>query len=148
MTKRTVSILLFNDVEELDFAGPWEVFSYFKSQRPELCDVYTVSEAGDQIKCAKGLRVIADHSFQTAPRADILVVPGGNGRKREVNNPRVIDFIKAHAARAELTTSVCTGAFLLHRAGLLNGKRVTTYWNSLDELRALGGVTVTDERYV
>src|SRR3954453_5498260 len=102
MTKRTVAILLFNDVEELDFAGPWEVFSYFRSQRPELCDVHTVSEAGDQIKCAKGLRVSADHSLATAPPADILVVPGGNGRKREVDNPRVIEFIKVHAQHAEL----------------------------------------------
>jgi transcriptional regulator GlxA family with amidase domain len=148
LTKRSVAILVFNDVEELDFAGPWEVFSYFRKQNPELCDVFTVSETGGEIRCAKGLRVIADHSFATAPKADVLVVPGGQGRKHEVNNPRLIGFIRAHAKRAELTTSVCTGAFLLERAGLLNGKRATTYWGAVDEFRALGTGTVTRGRYV
>jgi transcriptional regulator GlxA family with amidase domain len=148
MKKRTIAILLFNEVEELDFAGPWEVFSYFRQQNPELCEVYTVSETGDQLRCAKGLRVLPDLSFQSAPLADVLVVPGGQGRKREVNNPRVIDFIRAHAQRAELTTSVCTGAFLLSKAGLLNGKRVTTYWGAIDEFRALGTGIITPGRYV
>ncbi|HEX3355376.1 MAG TPA: DJ-1/PfpI family protein, partial [Tepidisphaeraceae bacterium] len=108
MKKRTVAIVLFNDVEELDFAGPWEVFSYFHEENPEWCDVHTVSETGGEIRCSKGLRVIADHSFATAPPADILVVPGGHGRRREVNNPRMIAFIQAHAKHSELTTSVCT----------------------------------------
>ena len=148
MKKRTIAILLFYEVEELDFAGPWEVFAYFCKQNPELCDVYTVSETGGPIQCAKGLRVIADYSFATAPPADLLVVPGGQGRKREVNNSRVIDFIRAHASRGELTTSVCTGAFLLAKAGLLNGKRATTYWGAIEEFRALQSAIVTPGRYV
>jgi len=156
---RNIGILLFDDVEELDFGGPWEVFAYLRAQRPEHCGVYTVSERGGEVRCAKGLRVIADHSFESAPKADVLVVPGGHGRRREVNNPRTIDFIRAGAARAEVTASVCTGAFLLEKAGLLNGRKATTYWaatrrphNSNDRLtpplrgvsssgrRALGGL--------
>src|SRR2546421_283983 len=148
MKQRTIAIILFDEVEELDFVGPWEVFSYFRKQNLELCEVYTVSETGSQIRCAKGLRVTPNHSFASAPAADIMVVPGGQGRRREVDNPRMIEFLRAQSQRAELMTSVCTGAFLLERAGLLNGKRATTYWGALDELRALGTVTVTPQRYV
>src|SRR3954471_17622636 len=115
MQHRTIAITLFNNVEELDFCGPWEVFSYLRQLEPTACDVFTVPEHGGEVRCAKGLRVIADHSFATAPRADVLIIPGGNGRKTEVNTPRMIDFIRSHAAEGELTASVCTGAFLLQR---------------------------------
>ena len=106
------------------------------------------SERGGQVRCAKGLRVLADHSFDTAPPADVLVVPGGHGRRVEVNNARMIDFIRRTAARAEVTTSVCTGAFLLERAGLLAGKSATTYWGAMDEFEALGTVRVVRQRWV
>ena len=145
MKKCTVAIVLFADVEELDFAGPWEVFAYLRHRRPELCDVFTVSERGGEIRCAKGLRVLADHSFTTAPPADVYVVPGGDGRKRESKNPVMLDFVRAAASRAELMTSVCTGAFILHHAGLIKGKPVTTYWASRDELRAAGHADVRDD---
>src|SRR5262245_45333097 len=133
MSKRTIAIVLFDNVEELDFAGPWEVFAFLRFLRPELCDVFTVSQRGGQVACAKGLRVLADHSFDTAPPAQIYLVPGGIGRKVEVNNPQMIQFIEQSAQRAELMTSVCTGAFILHRAGLLEGKPATTNWNARDE---------------
>jgi transcriptional regulator GlxA family with amidase domain len=148
LTRRNIGILLFDDVEELDFGGPWEIFAFLRTARPELCDVFTVSERGGQVRCAKGLRVLADHSFETAAPADVLIVPGGQGRRREVSNPRVIDFIKRYAGRAEVTASVCTGAFLLERAGLLNGRRATTYWAAMDELRALGTAIVVEGRWV
>jgi transcriptional regulator GlxA family with amidase domain len=148
LTRRNIGILLFDDVEELDFGGPWEIFAFLRTARPELCDVFTVSERGAQVRCAKGLRVLADHSFETAPAADVLIVPGGQGRRREVSNPRVIDFIKRSAGRAEVTASVCTGVFLLERAGLLNGRRATTYWAAMDELRALGTAIVVEGRWV
>src|SRR5215208_2630049 len=97
---RTIALLLFDDVEELDFGGPWEVFAYLRAQRPELCDVFTVSERSGEVRCAKGLRVLADHSFETAPEPDVLIVPGGQGRRTQVSNPRAIDFIRAGARRA------------------------------------------------
>ena len=146
--KRTVAIVLFDDAEELDFGGPWEVFAYLRSQRPDLCDVYTVAERGGEVRCAKGLRVLADHSFQTAPVADVLVVSGGQGRRVEVSNPRMIEFIRRVAAGAEVTTSVCTGAFLLEKAGLLAGRAATSYWGAMDEFRALGIARVLGRRWV
>ena len=146
--KRTIGIVIFDRVEELDFVGPWEIFSYTRDLEPETCTVFTVSEHGGEIRCKKGLRVIADYSFETAPRADIILVPGGWGTRAEVDNPRMIDYIRRAGNAAELATSVCTGAFMLERAGLLNGRRATTHWRSLDRLRALGTVEVVEERWV
>jgi transcriptional regulator GlxA family with amidase domain len=76
------------------------------------------------------------------------VVPGGQGTRREVDNPELIDFIAERAGSAKAVLSVCTGAFLLHKAGLLVGRRATTHWASLERLRALGDVTVVEQRYV
>jgi transcriptional regulator GlxA family with amidase domain len=114
----------------------------------ESCDVFTVSEHGGEVRCAKGLRVIADHSFETAPPADIVVVPGGMGTRAEVENPRFIEYLRRVAEKAEVVTSVCTGSFLLERAGLLEGRRATTHWASLERLRGLGTVEVVEERWV
>jgi len=144
---KTIAILLFPLVEELDFVGPWEVFTYLAAQRPETCTVVTVAEQAGEIRCAKGLRVIADHGFGSCPRPDLLVVPGGQGTRTEVDNPRVIDFIR-RVANSAVATSVCTGAFLLAQAGLLAGRRATTHWRSMDRLRAIEGITVVEERWV
>ena len=144
----SIAILLFPEAEELDFAGPWEVFSYLAKLQPEACRVFTVSEHGGEVRCAKGLRVIADHAIDAAPPADLLIVPGGWGTRREADNPKVIDYIRRTAERAQLVASVCTGAFLLERAGLLTGKRATTHWGSMDRLRALGTVRVVEQRWV
>ncbi|MGH2584077.1 MAG: DJ-1/PfpI family protein [Dehalococcoidia bacterium] len=146
--KRSIAIVIFPVAEELDFVGPWEVFAFLRSLEPDECDVFTVSEHGGEVRCAKGLRVIADYSFDTAPKADVILVPGGMGTRTEVDNPRLMDYLRRASDAAEVTTSVCTGSFLLERAGLLTGKRATTYWGSLDRLRALGTVEVVEERWV
>ena len=146
--KRSIAIVIFPVVEELDFVGPWEVFSFLRSLEPEACDVFTVAEHGGEVRCAKGLRVLADYSFETAPRPDIILVPGGMGTRTEVENPRLIEYLQRAGGAAEVSTSVCTGSFLLARAGLLEGKRATTHWASLDRLRALGTVEVVEERWV
>lgn len=147
--KRSVAIVIFQAVEELDFVGPWEIFTFLGNIEPDTCDVFTVSEHGGEVRCAKGLRVLADYSFETAPRADVILVPGGMGTRTEVDNPRIIAYIRRAADEAELTTSVCTGSFMLERAGLLTDKRATTHWASIDRMRALGNVDVVDDaRYV
>jgi transcriptional regulator GlxA family with amidase domain len=138
----TTGILLFDDAEELDWAGPWEVFTMARQVGDE---VVTVAGSLAPVRCAKGLRVLPDHSFADAPALDVLVVPGGAGRRREVDNPVLLEWIRAVAPGCTWVTSVCTGAFLLHAAGLAAGKRVTTHWQSIEELRGLPDVEVVEE---
>lgn len=145
---RAIAVVLFDKVEELDFVGPWEVFGYLGNVEPGACTVFTVAERAGEVRCAKGLRVIADHGFTDAPPADIVIVPGGMGTRAEVNNPAMTAYLRAAGERAERVASVCTGAFLLERAGLLAGKAATTHWASLDRLHALGTVEVREERWV
>ncbi len=145
---RSIAFILFDDAEELDFVGPWEVLTYTGKLQDGTCTAFTVSQDGGDVRCAKGLRVIADYSFADCPPADMILVPGGMGTRSEVDNPRMIEFLRSMGARCELVTSVCTGAFLLERAGFLTGKRAVTHWASMDRFRALGTVEVVQERYV
>ncbi|HLZ27417.1 MAG TPA: DJ-1/PfpI family protein [Chloroflexota bacterium] len=148
-TTRRIGIVLFPGVEELDFVGPWEIFTMTGSANPGVeprCVVFTVSQTGGEVVCAKGLRVLADYDFGNAPLADLIVVPGGRGTRSEVDNPRMIDYLRQAARTAEVVSSVCTGAFLLERAGLLHGRRATTHWASLDRLRAFADIEVVDDQ--
>lgn len=143
---RTIGIVVFPGVEELDFVGPWEIFTMTRALAPDSCTVYTISEDGEEVVCAKGLRVRPDHSFASAPASDLILVPGGRGTRTEVDNPVMIEYLRKAAERAEIMTSVCTGSFLLERVGLLRGRRATTHWGSLDRLRALNTVQVVDDQ--
>lgn len=132
-----VGIFLFNEVEVLDFAGPFEALSIVsipgQSDKPFL--VQTVSQYGKMIKTRNGLMVQPDYSFENAPDFDILIVPGGYGAEEiEINNETVIQWIRKQSNKVELITSVCTGAFLLAKAGLIDGKRATTHWMDIDRL--------------
>ncbi|MBY7144844.1 DJ-1/PfpI family protein [Virgibacillus sp. NKC19-3] len=131
-----VGIFLFDEVEVLDFAGPFEVFSVTTiedGEKPFL--VETVSEKGNLINARNGLKVQPDYSFDNMPSFDILIIPGGLGaREREIHNDNVIKWIAAQMPNVEIMTSVCTGALLLAKAGLLKGKKCTTHWASLDRL--------------
>ncbi len=132
-----VGIFLFDDVEVLDFAGPFEVFSVTtlrNGSKPFV--VNTISEKGNLIYARNGLKVQPDFSFENMPPFDILVIPGGLGaREREIHNEKVIKWIKNEKENVQLMTSVCTGALLLAKAGLLNGKEATTHWASLERLK-------------
>lgn len=141
-------VLAFNEVEELDFVGPWELLGAWRKHAggPERCLI--VAEAPGPVLCANGLSINPHVSFEQCPELDILLVPGGDGTRREVENPATVGFIAAQATRCEAVLSVCTGAFLLHRAGVLAGQRATTHWALLDRLRARDGVTVVEERFV
>jgi transcriptional regulator GlxA family with amidase domain len=145
----TTGILIFDDAEELDFAGPWEVFTLAARKEQGDC-VVTIAPAPGPVRCAKGLRVLPDHGFADAPALDVLLVPGGQGTRREVSNPVVIDWLRKTAAGCRFVTSVCTGSLLVAGAGLAQGRRITTHWAFLETLRQRGdGATVVEGvRYV
>lgn len=130
-----VGILLFEDVEVLDFAGPFEVFSvtsYSEDEEIKPFEVRTVSETGGLINAKNGLKVQPDFSFEDAPLFDIVIIPGGQGTRTEISNEKVIQWIKEQSEKVQITASVCTGALLLAKAGLLSAKRATTHWGSYD----------------
>ena len=140
-----IGILIFDGAEELDFVGPWEaftmsnvVFSLGSGEAPDR--VFLVSETGGTVTCAKGMRVESDYSIVECPPLDVLLVPGGQGTRREISNRALLDFIEDQAARCTWVTSVCTGAFLLVAAGPAKGKQVTTHWYAMAEIRAIDGV--------
>jgi transcriptional regulator GlxA family with amidase domain len=129
----TLGIVLFEDVEELDAVGPWEVFASAAHERDDV-RVVTLAERAGPVRCAKGLRLLPDHLFDDAPALDVLLVPGGQGTRREVENPVMLDFLRSRAKSCRWVTSVCTGALLLCGAGLCEGRRVTTHWAFLETL--------------
>jgi transcriptional regulator GlxA family with amidase domain len=144
----TIGILLFDGVEELDFAGPWEVFQV-AIMLESLDRAVTIAEKPGPVRCAKGLSVNPDHAFENAPPLDVVLVPGGQGTRREVDNPVLIAWLKKIAPACTWVTSVCTGSLLLQGAGIALGKRITTHWRFVEELRKRGGATVLDgPRYV
>ncbi|MDH3732377.1 MAG: DJ-1/PfpI family protein [Gemmatimonadota bacterium] len=158
MGRRNVGILLFEDVEVLDFAGPYEVFSRTRlepgveSRRSEDSapfDVFTVAAEPGELRVTGGLRVVPDYGFATAPVIDVLLVPGGFGTRALLEDDTVVDWIRVRAAEAERVTSVCTGALLLASAGLLANRRATTHWAALDLLADVdASIDVTGEARV
>jgi transcriptional regulator GlxA family with amidase domain len=135
-SSRNVAILIFDDVEVLDFCGPFEVFAVAGNQiAPGAFDVRVVAERAVPINARNGLSVHPRHALSDCPTPDLLVIPGGQGTRREVDNAPLIDWIRRTAAGSELVLSVCTGALLLARAGLLDGLSATTHHNALDLLR-------------
>lgn len=130
----TIGLLLFEDLEELDLVGPWEVLSMATADLP-ASRVVGIAERSAAVRCAHGLRLLPDHAFEDAPALDVLLVPGGQGTRREVDNPVLIDWLRKAAERCRWVTSVCTGSLLLSRAGLTEGKRITTHWGFVAELR-------------
>ena len=137
----SIGIVLFDGAEELDWAGPWEVLSYWSKSHPEDgVEVFTVARDNSRpIECAKGLKVLADHSWDSAPQIDVLVYPGGNGTRAQLGDDEVRAWVRSVHERARLTTSVCTGAFVLADAGLLKGRAATTHWSDFDGLLAIDG---------
>ena len=140
MKPRTVGILIFDEVEVLDFCGPFEVFSVsrpdgVKGDEDRLFQVFTVAEEDKTIKCRGGLLVEPHYTINDVPPLDLIVVPGGQGTRRERHNQTLLDWIETQNKQTELTLSVCTGAFLLAERGILDGKKATTHWGSIDFMR-------------
>ena len=153
MMRLKTGILIFPDVEVLDFCGPFEVFSVTRldpakrREEPSPFDVFLVAESPEPVVTTGGMRVLPQHTFETCPALDLVVVPGGWGTRREVDNPRAIEWVTKQSKSAKLVTSVCTGSFLLGKAGLLAGKRATTHWASLDRMRAAFPDVIVEDRF-
>ncbi|HEY1631764.1 MAG TPA: DJ-1/PfpI family protein [Rhizomicrobium sp.] len=135
-----IGILVFDDAEELDFVGPWEVFTMINevmahtgNERPHR--IMLVAEKSDPVRCAKAMRVLPDVTTADCPALDVLLIPGGQGTRREVKNEALLAWIAKTAAGCTWITSVCTGAMLLTAAGPAKGKRVTTHWGFIQALR-------------
>lgn len=144
-----IAFVLFPDFEELDFVGPYEVMAMASKYIDTDWRAYTVAET-PTVRAFHGMTVVADYTFGGAPKPDMICVPGGFGTRPGMAHEPLLSYIKRTGAAAQLVTSVCTGAFLLHATGFLEGKRATTHWGAKKEFRELGGnVEVVDgERWV
>ena len=142
-----IGILIFDDAEELDFVGPYEVFTMATGIKPDAFDVQLIAERDAPVRCAKGMRVLPDATLDTCGKLDLLLVPGGQGTRREVENKPLLDWIAKVARTATWVTSVCTGAMLLTAAGPARGKRVTTHWAFVTALRERGEAAQVLENY-
>ena len=132
-----IGILLFDDVEELDAVGPWEVFSHWTRNHPEDgWAVSLLSRGGASVTAAKGMVIGAHHALATAPSLDVLVHPGGPGTRRLMREEEHVAWVRTQRDHVPLMASVCTGALVYAAAGLLRGRPATTYWAALDELAA------------
>ena len=140
---KKVGILLFENIEVLDFCGPFEVFSVTRlnedrrREEPSPFSVFLVAETKAAVVTTGAMKVLPDFDLDSCPPLDILVVPGGWGTRAEMNNERLLKWIADRSRQVESLTSVCTGALLLGKAGLLDGKRATTHWRSLDWMQEL-----------
>src|SRR5918912_250607 len=136
----TIGVALFDGAEELDWAGPWEVLAAWATQWPDDgVEVFTFGRSMDAVQCAKGLRVLPDHTLETAPKMDVLLVPGGRGTRPLVHDEPVLEWLRDVREDGVLVTSVCTGALVLAAAGLLRGRPAATWWGAFDELLAIDG---------
>lgn len=139
MHKRTIAILLFDDVEVLDFAGPFEVFSATNEKSGySFMNIYTVAAEKRAIIAKNGLSVNPDYGLAEAPKPDLLIIPGGDGSRKVLQQPDVISWIIENAKTAEKVMSVCSGALLLAKAGLLDGLKATTHFEVLETLAEVG----------
>ena len=152
---RTVGIFIFNDAEELDFVGPFEVFTMINEVleyqgKPDAVEVILISEDGKDVTGKKGMRVGAHAAMGDIDKLDVICIPGGQGARDQIKNEAVISWVQNIAPSCEWITSVCTGSFILAKAGLTKGKRLSTYWAAFDEFKKLGlpGELVPHVRYV
>lgn len=150
MKRIQVGILIFDEVEVLDFCGPFEVFSITRMDEEKRLEesspfeVFLIAEKEGPVTTSGGMRVTPDGTLEQCPPLEILVVPGGLGTRREMNNSRLLDWIGTRAKQVKTVASVCTGSLLLGRAGLLDGRRATTHWGTLDLLEKLFPGTIVE----
>ncbi|WP_405237922.1 DJ-1/PfpI family protein [Lentisalinibacter orientalis] len=152
--RATVGIVVFDDVEVLDFCGPFEVFSVVRldeearREEPSPFDAGLVGETAAPVTTTGGMTVTPRWAFGDCPALDLLLVPGGWGVRRQLENPLLLDWLRERSREVERLCSVCTGSLLLGAAGLLEGRRATTHWRSLDWMaELLPAVEVVRDRH-
>lgn len=134
MEHYNVLIYIYNDVEVLDFAGPYEVFNAANNLLNEnVFDIYIIAESTDVVFARNGLKILPHSSINSSPQGDILIIPGGDGRRIQMHLPFVTDWIKSQFNDLKYLLSVCTGAFIVGSAGLLKGMKATTHHSSFEE---------------
>ena len=152
MNRKTTGIVLFDDVEVLDFCGPFEVFSVtrldesHRREDPSPFEVLLVAEVAGPVRTSGNMQVLPHVGFDDCPQLAIIVVPGGWGTRTELGNETMLSFVRRQAERAALVTSVCTGSLVLGKAGLLDGLRATTHWQALDLMAGLLPSVEVDRR--
>lgn len=148
---KNVGIFIFNDIELLDFAGPYEVFSVTAELNDhQLFQVFTIASDGAEIKSVNGLRAVPDYNFNNHPPVDILVIPGGVGTRAEVTKQDVLDWVSKTSENAKITMSVCSGARLLGKLGLLDHLEATTHHTVIDNLKEIAPKAniTADKRFI
>lgn len=145
-----IAIYVFEGAEELDWAGPWEVLAAWAKEFDDDVTVFTIADTAEPVRCAKGLRVLADHVRAAAPPFDVLVYPGGDGMRPHMTDPAIHAWLRTAADDGALLTSVCTGSLVFAAAGLLDGGPATTHWSRLETLGTLGNAIEVrpDDRFV
>jgi transcriptional regulator GlxA family with amidase domain len=144
---RNIAILDFDDVEVLDFCGPFEVFAIQPEAGVEMVfNVYIVAEKPGPVIARNGLSENPNYTIANCPQPDIIIIPGGMGTRKEMHNPVLVDWIRQQDQTTELTLSVCTGSLLLAKAAILDGLSATTHWGAIDLLRSVApNTTVKDD---
>jgi transcriptional regulator GlxA family with amidase domain len=152
MNRKRAGILIFEDVEVLDFCGPFEVFSVTRlseerrREEPSPFHPFLIAETKAPVITTGGMKVLPDYDLDSCPALDVLVIPGGWGTRKEMQNQRLLNWIAGRSREIETLTSVCTGALLLGQAGLLEGKRATTHWRSLDWMQEIFPKTTVEKQ--
>lgn len=146
--KHKIGVLIYDNVQPMDFIGPWEVFSIWQAILKPPLELYLISEEGGGVHCDDHITIKAHYSFANTPQLDYLVVPGGRGRLQQVHNPVLIHFIQQQFPGLKILLSVCTGSFLVQKANVLQSPNMTTYWRALPELKRLADVHVVEQRVV
>ncbi len=150
MTSR-IGILMFDEMEELDAVGPWEVLGYWTKYFPEDgYEIMNFSRDGGEVTCAKGLRIATQHSYTTVPDLDVIIYPGGFGTRGHLKDHTQLEWLRTQRSRVRVVASVCTGSLVLAAAGLLTNRRATTHWASIELLAELDPTIDVrpDDRYV
>jgi transcriptional regulator GlxA family with amidase domain len=147
MDEFTIAIALWDGVEELDFAGPYEVLTAWARQSDRPITVRTAGPTTEPVRCAHDLKVVPDTTWGELDGVDLFVLPGGDTRPLQADES-FLELVRRTADSGALMTSVCTGALVYGRAGLLTGRPATTHWSALDRLEALGAKVDRDARYV